>query len=262
MDALVSGEELRGREGLRPSRRRRGRNGRAPVPVAGEKRELMVKEGYWYGLPLVLISGGLVGLGLHAPGLLFLVAAVFVLNFFRDPERAVPSDPCLVVSPADGRVVEIVEEIQQNRSVRRVSIFMSPLDVHVNRAPISGVIQNVTYKKGSFRVASQARASVENEQNVFTVRGDEDEVIVKQIAGLLARRIVFWKRLGDAIQRGERVGMIKFGSRVDVAFSPQVEIRVKVGDRVLAGASVLGTIYPGASPSPAAPESRPASGEL
>ena len=204
----------------------------------------MVKEGYWYGLPLVLISGGLVGVGLYALGVLFLVAAVLVLNFFRDPERAIPSDPCLVVSPADGRVVEIIEEIQNNRNVRRVSIFMSPLDVHVNRAPISGTITEVSYHKGQFRVASQARASIENEHNVFTVRGEQGDVIVKQIAGLLARRIVFWKRPGDPIQRGERVGLIKFGSRVDVAVDPEVEIRVQVGDRVQAGSSVLGTMRP------------------
>ena len=211
----------------------------------------MLKEGYWYGLPLVLISGGLVGLRLYGFGLLFLVAAILVLNFFRDPERVIPSDPCLIVSPADGRVVEVVEENLDGRPVRRVSIFMSPFDVHVNRSPIAGNIQSVAYRKGRFRVASQARASVENEQNVFTVRGEQGEVAVKQIAGLLARRIVFWKRPGDAIQRGERVGLIKFGSRVDVALDPDVELCVKVGDRVRAGTSVLATTrHGGFSPSP------------
>ena len=204
----------------------------------------MVKEGYWYGLPLVLISGGLFGLGLKSLGVLFIVVAVLVLNFFRDPERAIPADPCLIVSPADGKIVEVVAEDLEGRPVRRVSIFMSPLDVHVNRSPIGGTIQSVTYRAGRFHVASQARASIENEQNVFTVRGELGEVVVKQIAGLLARRIVFWKRPGDTVQRGERVGLIKFGSRVDVALDPQVELRVQVGDRVKAGASVLGTIPP------------------
>jgi phosphatidylserine decarboxylase len=208
----------------------------------------MVKEGYWYGLPLVLISGGLFGLGLKGLGVLFLVVAVLVLNFFRDPERAIPADPCLIVSPADGKVVEVVAEDLDGRPVRRVSIFMSPLDVHVNRSPIGGTLQSVTYRAGRFHVASQARASIENEQNVFTVRGESGEVVVKQIAGLLARRIVFWKRPGDTLQRGERVGLIKFGSRVDVAMDPQVELRVQVGDRVKAGASVLGTI-PSSMPS-------------
>jgi phosphatidylserine decarboxylase len=208
----------------------------------------MVKEGYWYGLPLVLISGGLFGLGLKGLGVLFLVVAVLVLNFFRDPERAIPADPCLIVSPADGKVVEVIEEVLDGRPVRRVSIFMSPLDVHVNRSPIGGTIQSVTYRAGRFHVASQARASIENEQNVFTVHGELGEVVVKQIAGLLARRIVFWKRPGDTVQRGERVGLIKFGSRVDVALDPQVELRIQVGDRVKAGSSVLGTI-PHSTPS-------------
>jgi phosphatidylserine decarboxylase len=202
----------------------------------------MVKEGYWYGLPLVLISGGLFGLGLKGLGVLFLLAALLVLNFFRDPERDVPADPNLIVSPADGRVVEIVDDNVEGRLMRRVSIFMSPFDVHVNRSPVTGTIQSVVYRAGTFHVASQARASIENEQNVFTVRGDAGGVIVKQIAGLLARRIVFWKRQGETVQRGERVGLIKFGSRVDVTFDMPVELRVQVGDRVRAGTSVLGTV--------------------
>jgi phosphatidylserine decarboxylase len=202
----------------------------------------MVKEGYWFGLPLVLISGGLFGLGLKIPGFFFLVVAVLVLNFFRDPERAIPPDSSLLVSPADGKIVEIVTEDLDGRPVRRVSIFMSPLDVHVNRSPVSGTIQSVTYNPGRFHVASKPRASIENEQNVFIVRSEAGDIMVKQIAGLLARRIVFWKHPGDTVQRGERVGLIKFGSRVDVAVDPRIELRVQVGDRVKAGASVLGTI--------------------
>jgi phosphatidylserine decarboxylase len=209
----------------------------------------MVKEGYWYGLPLVLIAGGLFGFGLRIAGALFLVAAALVLNFFRDPERTIPVDPNLIVSPADGRVVEVVEENLEGRAVRRVSIFMSPFDVHVNRSPIAGTIGSVVYRAGSFHMASQARASIENEQNVFTVRGGAGEIVVKQIAGVLARRIVFWKKPGDEIGRGERVGLIKFGSRVDVAMDSQVELRVRVGDRVRAGTSVLGGIPADAPPS-------------
>jgi phosphatidylserine decarboxylase len=207
----------------------------------------MIKEGYWYGLPLVLISGGLIGFGLHQRSLLllalagiFLFLALLVLNFFRDPDRPIPKDPQSIVSPADGHIVQIAEEIYRGRPVRRLSIFMSPLDVHVNRAPIAGTIKDVIYMKGSFRVASRGIASVENEQNVFTLEGEQGEVTVKQIAGLLARRIVFWKRPGDALARGERVGMIKFGSRVDVLVDPQVQWRVKTGDRVRAGSSILG----------------------
>jgi phosphatidylserine decarboxylase len=204
----------------------------------------MVKEGYWYGLPLVLVAGGLLGLRVYWLGAIFLILALLVLNFFRDPERPIPSDERAIISPADGRVVQIAEESVGGQARQRVSIFMSPLDVHVNRSPIAGTIQAVTYKKGFFHVASQPLASIENEQNVFTVRGEQGEVIVKQIAGLLARRIVFWKRLGDTLARGERVGLIKFGSRVDVVVEPEAELRVKAGDRVRAGSSILGFTRP------------------
>lgn len=202
----------------------------------------MVKEGYWYGLPLVLIAGGLVGFKLYWPGAIFLLLSVLVLNFFRDPDRTIPADPDAIVSPADGRIVQVQEESYEGRRVRRVSIFMSPLDVHVNRSPIAGTLQEVSYRKGSFRIASQDRVSIENEQNVFTVQGEQGPVVVKQIAGILARRIVFWKRSGDRLQRGERVGMIKFGSRIDVLFEPAVELRVRVGERVRAGSGILGVV--------------------
>jgi phosphatidylserine decarboxylase len=204
----------------------------------------MVKEGYWYGLPLVLITGGLIGFKLYLLAAFFLVFALLVLNFFRDPDRAITSEPGVLVSPADGRIVQIVEEEFAGRPVRRVSIFMSPLDVHVNRSPIAGTVGEVTYHKGLFHVASLERASVENEQNVFTVEGADGAVVVKQIAGILARRIVFWKRPGDALVRGERVGLIKFGSRVDVLVDPAVEIRVKVGDHIRAGSDILGYTRP------------------
>ena len=211
----------------------------------------MVKDGYWYGLPLVLISGGLMGFWLRERSLfllivfiLFAILTILVLNFFRDPERIVPADPDAVISPADGLIVQLAEEEFESRPVRRLSIFMSPLDVHVNRMPIAGTIKAINYKKGSFRVASQELASIENEQNVFTVEGPQGVIVVKQIAGLLARRIVFWKRLGDSLARGERVGMIKFGSRVDVLVAPTVKWSVKVGDRVRAGSSILGTTTP------------------
>ena len=199
----------------------------------------MVKEGYWYGLPLLLVAGGLIGLRLYVPGAFFLLIALLVLNFFRDPERFIPSDPGAIVAPADGRVVEIRVESWEGRPVRRLSIFMSPLDVHVNRSPISGTIREVTYRKGSFRIASQALASLENEQNVFTITGEQGIVVVKQIAGLLARRIVFWKKPGDALQRGERVGLIKFGSRLDLIIAPEVELLARVGDHVRAGSSIV-----------------------
>jgi phosphatidylserine decarboxylase len=211
-----------------------------PEEIRNEKRGRMVREGYWYGLPLLLMAGGLVGFGLYGAGVFFLLVALFVLNFFRDPDRAIPNDPGALVSPADGRVVELRDETFDGRPVRRISIFMSPLDVHVNRSPVSGTIREVTYRKGSFRMASQAQASLENEQNVFTIDGEQGIVAVKQIAGVLARRIVFWKKPGDLLARGERVGLIKFGSRVDVLMDPEVELHVRVGDHVRAGSSILG----------------------
>ena len=202
----------------------------------------MVKEGYAYGLPLLLVAGGLIGLKVYWVGLIFLVLAIFVLNFFRDPERRIPADPLAIISPADGHIVQIQAEDFTGQPQRRISIFMSPLDVHVNRAPITGTLRDVTYRKGAFHVASKVQASVENEQNVFTIEGAQGTVVVSQIAGAVARRIVFWKKVGDQLTRGERVGMIKFGSRVDILLDSQVELQVKMGDYVQAGSSILGTV--------------------
>jgi phosphatidylserine decarboxylase len=204
----------------------------------------MVREGYWYGLPLLLTAGGLFNFHVFLPGTLFLVFGLLVLNFFRDPDREIPQDPDVIVSPADGKIVQVLDETHEGRPVRRLSIFMSPLDVHVNRSPITGVIASVAYRKGAFGVAFKDEASVQNEQNVFTLEGEQGRVIVKQIAGVVARRIVFWKRLDDRLTRGERVGLIRFGSRVDVILEPGTELRVRVGDHVHAGSSILGTTQP------------------
>jgi phosphatidylserine decarboxylase len=204
----------------------------------------MVKEGYGYGLPLLLAAAGLLALHLYLPGTVFLVLAALVMNFFRDPDRDVPQTPGAIVSPADGKIVQVVNETYDGRPVRRLSIFMSPLNVHVNRAPIAGVIESVSYHRGTFGIAAKDEASIQNEQNVFALAGEQGMVVVKQIAGAVARRIVFWKRVGDRLARGERVGLIKFGSRVDVLFEPGIELRVKVGDRVRAGSTILGTTGP------------------
>jgi phosphatidylserine decarboxylase len=163
------------------------------------------------------------------------VLAAFCLYFFRDPERAIPSGP-VAVSPADGKVVAVKEE---STSVSRVSIFLNIFDVHVNRTPIGGTICNVEYQKGKFLVASGESASMQNEQNIVTVQGQGTTVIFKQIAGLIARRIVFNKKPGDRVMLGERIGLIKFGSRVDVLFGPEWEIVVRPGMRVAAGSSVI-----------------------
>ena len=208
----------------------------------------MLREGYWYGLPLVLISGGALGFWFRERSPLLLVCAIFfsilallILNFFRDPERSIPTEARAIISPADGRVMQVVQESYEGCPVWRISIFMSPLDVHVNRSPIAGMVKEVNYRKGAFRVAMEEAASIENEQNVFSVEGEQGRIVVKQIAGILARRIVFWKRIGDSLARGERVGLIKFGSRVDVLMAPDVTLSIKVGDRVRAGSSILGT---------------------
>jgi len=199
----------------------------------------MVKEGYWYGLPLALIACGALALGLYAPAALFLILTLFVVNFFRDPERLVPADPAAIVAPADGRVVQISGDTFSGCPMRRISIFMSPLDVHVNRSPAAGIVRQVQYHKGRFHVASEERASADNEQNVFTLETSAGLIVVRQIAGLVARRIIFWKRVGDRLERGERVGLIKFGSRVDILLDPGIELRVKTGDLVRAGSTIV-----------------------
>ncbi len=204
----------------------------------------MVKEGYWYGLPLALAAIGCAALGLGWIAAFLGVLTALVLNFFRDPERTIPSDPAAIVSPADGRIVEIAEETHAGRPVRRISIFMSPLDVHVNRSPAAGELREIVYQRGRFLVASGPRASVENEQNVFTIDTQAGPIVVKQIAGLVARRIVFWRRTGEHLDRGQRVGLIKFGSRVDVLLNPAIELTVRTGDHVHAGSTVL-AIAPG-----------------
>lgn len=195
----------------------------------------MVADGIWYGLGLTaagLLVTFLAGIGFAVP--LFILAA-FCLYFFRDPDRSVPSGP-VAVSPADGKVVLIRDVDGQSR----VSIFLNIFDVHVNRSPISGTITRVQYHKGQFLVASKEGASADNERNTITVQAENGVVIsFSQIAGLIARRIVCWKRAGDRVQTGERVGLIKFGSRVDVYFGPEWELTVRPGMRVSAGSSVL-----------------------
>ena len=163
------------------------------------------------------------------------VLALFCLYFFRDPDRSIPSGS-VAVSPADGKVVAVKIE---SPAVTRVSIFLNVFDVHVNRAPISGKITDVRYHKGQFLVASKEEASSQNEQNTVTVEGDGTRVRFKQIAGLIARRIVFDKKLGDTVSAGERIGMIKFGSRMDVEFGPEWEVLVRPGTRVAAGSSII-----------------------
>jgi phosphatidylserine decarboxylase len=172
-------------------------------------------------------------------GIPFYILAAFCLNFFRDPEREAPAGP-VAVSPADGKVVAVKSE---EAGSNRISIFLNIFDVHVNRSPVAGKISCVTYKKGQFLVASKEDASHSNEQNIITVdakiNGQATRVVFKQIAGLIARRIICYKQAGDLVDSGERVGLIKFGSRVDIFLGPEWEIAVRMGERVSAGSSVI-----------------------
>ena len=196
----------------------------------------MVRYGYTYGGGL--LAGGALAAWLTgsawwaAP---FVLLALFCFNFFRDPDREIPPGP-VCVSPADGKVVA-VRDLGDGR--RRISIFLNVFDVHVNRSPIAGTIRNVAYRKGKFLVASAEAATAENEQNMVTVEGQGTTVVFSQIAGLIARRILFYKRTGDVVAAGERIGLMKFGSRIDVFLGPEWEITVREGERVRAGSGIL-----------------------
>lgn len=199
----------------------------------------MVRDGYYYGFVL-LASAILVG-WLTAPAwaAVPILLAAFFMWFFRDPERTIPSNPGAVVSPADGKVTEVAAVTVDGTKLQRISIFLNVFDVHVNRSPVAGVIRAARYQSGKFLNAMDPASAEHNEQNTVTVEGEGHTIIFKQIAGLLARRIVFTKKIGDTVARGERVGLIKFGSRTDVLLEPSAEIKVKVGDRVKGGSSVL-----------------------
>jgi phosphatidylserine decarboxylase len=202
----------------------------------------MVKDGYFYGVGLLVAAALLFWLTSWPLALVPVLLAAFFLWFFRDPERAIPVGPGLIVSPADGLVTETIRLETPHGPRLRISIFLNVFDVHVNRSPIGGTISEIRYQKGKYLNAMNPDSADQNEQNIVTVRGEgpnAPEIVFKQIAGLLARRIVFVPRVGDTIARGERVGLIKFGSRTDVVLPVDAELRVKVGERVKGGASVL-----------------------
>ena len=199
----------------------------------------MVSEGYKFAAPPLVL--GLLALvpGWHWLAGVLLFLGIFVLYFFRDPDRVAPASPDAVVSPADGHVVEVVEESLEGARGRRISIFLSVWDVHVNRSPVAGTIRRVDYKPGKFYAALRARASLENEQNIIRVSTPRGDMVFKQIAGWIARRVLCWKAAGDTVQLGERIGMIRFGSRTDVWLPLAAEIVVKRGDSVRGGATLL-----------------------
>lgn len=210
----------------------------------------MVRDGIYYALTLVAVAA-LVGKLTAWPYAVFpLALAGFFLWFFRDPERQIPQEPGAIVSPADGKVTEVASVEVDGRPRTRISIFLNVFNVHVNRTPIGGVVEKVEYRRGRFGNAMGQVSSEANEQNIVTVRGEGQTLVFKQIAGLLARRIVFTKTVGDVVARGERIGLIKFGSRCDVIFDSAAELRVKVGDKVAGGSSVLAVAPVAAARSP------------
>ena len=201
----------------------------------------IVKESIPYIVVPVLLAAAAVALGFwYVAAFLFLVA-LFMAFFFRDPKRVPPSDPDVVVAPADGKVTR-VGPANSGTDLTVISIFLSPLDVHINRSPISGKIIDVLYSPGKFLMATNEKASLVNEQNALTIQGEKITVVCKQIAGILARRIVCWKAAGDNLRLGERFGMIKFSSRTDVLLPASVKVTVKEGQRVRGGTTVIGRI--------------------
>ena len=208
----------------------------------------MVRDGYIYGLSLLAVALVVAwATGGWAWTIAPVLFAAFFLWFFRDPRRTVPPGEGLIVSPGDGRVTETVAITTPEGPRQRISIFLSVFDVHVNRSPIGGVLTQVRYRKGEYLNAMNPSSADRNEQNAVTVRGPGFEISFKQIAGLLARRIVFNFSEGDAVERGQRVGLIKFGSRVDVLLPAEAALRVKVGQRVKGGSSVL-AVMPNGEP--------------
>lgn len=225
----------------------------------------MVRDGYFYGLGFIavaLVVGFFTGVWGWAV-LPFLLAAFF-LWFFRDPQRSIPQEPGLVVSPADGKVTEVARITTPDGERLRLSIFLSVFNVHVNRSPVAGVLREVRYAKGEFLNAMNPVCAERNERNLAVVdAADGYQVSFTQIAGLLARRIVFNKRPGDTLARGERVGLIKFGSRTDLTLPADAQVLVKPGDHVQGGASILARVsvrqtagISGSSPAPTSAELR------
>jgi len=202
----------------------------------------MVRDGYFYGIGSAAAALLIAWLTAWPYAIPVLLLGAFCLWFFRDPERQIPNLPGAIVSPGDGKVTYVGFISSGGARRARISIFLNVFDVHVNRSPIAGVIRAVRYRPGKFRNAMAASSAEENEQNIVTIEGEGRTVVFKQIAGLIARRIVFNLKVGDTVARGQRVGLIKFGSRVDVLFDSNTAIQVKPGDHVQGGASVLAVL--------------------
>ena len=199
----------------------------------------MVRDGYFYGIGSAVAAVLIAWLAAWPYSVPVILLGAFCLWFFRDPERQIPNLPGAIVSPGDGKVTDVSLVNSGGAKRARISIFLNVFNVHVNRSPIAGVIREVCYQRGKFLNAMDANSAEQNEQNIVTVEGEGRTVIFKQIAGLIARRIVFNLKAGDQVVRGQRVGLIKFGSRVDVIFDSDAAIQVKLGDHVKGGSSIL-----------------------
>ncbi len=202
----------------------------------------MVKEGIPFVLATLIIAAFFAALYYWIGGvtpligiILFIALTAFMAYFFRDPQRNIPGEADIVVSAADGRVTRV----EERGNGKFVSVFLSPLDVHVNRAPIAGKIVKVDYVKGKKNPATSNEASLINERNSLTIEGEKMTVVCTQIAGIVARRIVCWSKTGDNLELGEKFGLIKFSSRTDLLMPVEVEVLVKVGDRVIGGETVI-----------------------
>lgn len=205
--------------------------------------KIVAREGYPYIIIPAVVALILFAVGYWPVALPFVLLAAFMAYFFRDPQRAAPTETNVIVSPADGRITRVrLLAPNDSSSPTVVSIFLSPLDVHINRAPIAGKITDVTYQHGKFLMATDEDSSLVNEQNALTIEGATVTVVCKQIAGILARRIICWKRAGDELALGERFGLIKFSSRTDLILPPGIEIIVREGTRVRGGSTIIGRI--------------------
>jgi phosphatidylserine decarboxylase len=201
----------------------------------------MVKDAYRFAVPPLVIGALCLVPGWKWAGGVLIFLGLFVFYFFRDPERVIPSSPGAVVSPADGRVVEIVDEPFDSRTGRRISIFLSIWDVHVQRAPVAGRVAGVVHRPGKFYGAYRSDASRENEQNIIYIDTPQGRLVFRQIAGAIARRVICWKREGDVVALGERVGIIRFGSRVDIWVPTEAPVALRRGQKVKGGESILAT---------------------
>ncbi len=204
---------------------------------------IIARDGFIYVLLPAAVAAVFALLGFWPVAVVFGLLAAFMAYFFRDPNRATPADRHAVVSPADGRVTRVKAiDDQAANSATLVSIFLSPFDVHINRAPIAGRVSNVSYTRGKFLMATDENSSLVNEQNAITIEGEGVTIVCKQIAGILARRIVCWKQAGEHVELGERFGLIKFSSRTDLVLPANIEVLVKEGARVKGGLTVIGRI--------------------